>query len=158
MPPMSIRRGPAAEGKGKGKGKGKGIIQPAAKAKAMAKAKAKGTGKGIRRRPAAAAEGKGTGKGRGIIQAAAREDPVLLDIDDGVTIQTLLFDGLDTMQTIKVRLLHLMGWPLPSSDLTLFCGRLEMEDHRTLASYGITGGRRQPFLFTVDPEFPEFPH
>jgi hypothetical protein len=133
MPPMNIRRRPAAAADGNGKGKGKGIIRPAAKAKG----KGKGKGKGILRRP-----------------AAARVDPVALDIYTGETVHTLLVDGVDTMEAIKVRLLHLLGWPVPAFAITLFCGRREMEHHRTLASYGIGLGRRQPFLFTMDPAAP----
>jgi hypothetical protein len=137
MPPRSIHRRPAAAAEGNGKGRGKGIIQPAAKAKA--KAKAKGTGKGILHRP-----------------AAARLDPVLLDVaTDDVTVHTLLVDGQDTMETVKVRLLHLLGWPLPADAITLHCGFREMEGHRTLASYGIGRGHRQPFMFTMVPEMPE---
>jgi hypothetical protein len=56
---------------------------------------------------------------------------------------------------VKVRLLHLLGWPLPADEITLHCGFREMEGHRTLASYGIGMGHRQPFTFTMVPEMPE---
>jgi hypothetical protein len=140
MPPMSIRRRPAAAAEGNGKGRGRGIGR-LPKAKAKAKAKAKGTGKGILHRP-----------------PAARVDPVALDVaTEDNTVHTLHVDGQDTMETIKVRLLHLLGWPLPADAITLHCGFLELEHHRTLASYGIGMGHRQLFIVTMVPEVPEEP-
>jgi hypothetical protein len=133
------------------------MIRPAAKAKAKAKAAAKGNGKGRGKgiiRPAAKA--KGTGKGILHRPVAARVDPVFLNVaTDAVTVHTLLFDGQDTFETVKIRLMHLLGWPLPANAITLHCGFHEMEGHRTLASYGIGMGHPQPYVITMVPEMPE---
>jgi hypothetical protein len=80
-----------------------------------------------------------------------KKDYIQIDFDDGIAHYPMSFLASQTMLEVKVAVLAMLGWPLIPEELTLHCGRREMVDARTFASFRIGGGVPPPYSFSSVP-------